>query len=444
MWAIRDIIVLGVIVGSAPFCFFRPYFGVLMWAMVSFLNPHRFSWGAAVTFPVAETIAIPTLGGALIFNRGWGRIFTRDMVLFLLFWAWVTFTTLRNTQVFEFQHFAYDTWTRWQFVSKIFLMSFLTAALVDSWSRFRWLLLVIVASLSFLSVKAVPWMIATGGQFRLYGPRGTMLDDNNDVGLALTMTLPLLWFFAQCESHRWIRRIMAFTFLATIPAIFFTYSRGALVGLAVVVFAMLMTLRQRLLLLPLFMFAGLFAIFLTPESWQKRMDFRQDGALIDGSARQRLYTWNYVLNMVATHPITGAGFDSFTPEMYDRYAPGGAGVRPQGYVHGPHSVYFGVLGEHGYVGLFLYLSLIAGCQLTLIRVHRYGIRCGDQWMAGVARALQLSMVAFMVSGAFLGRQYFDYFFTLVACTVILKRLVVEEQTEPVEDHVSIIEEEQPA
>ena len=36
--------------------------------------------------------------------------------------------------------------------------------------------------------------------------------------------------------------------------------------------------------------------------------------------------------------------------------------------------------------------------------------------------LQFSILGFLVSGAFLGRAYFDYFFTLVACVAILKRL----------------------
>jgi len=36
--------------------------------------------------------------------------------------------------------------------------------------------------------------------------------------------------------------------------------------------------------------------------------------------------------------------------------------------------------------------------------------------------LQFSLIAFLVSGSFLGRAYFDYFFMIVACTVVLARL----------------------
>ena len=61
-----------------------------------------------------------------------------------------------------------------------------------------------------------------------------MIGDNTDFGLALNMTLPLYFFLAQAETKRWVRNAWGVMFLITIPAIFFTYSRGALVGLAAV------------------------------------------------------------------------------------------------------------------------------------------------------------------------------------------------------------------
>ncbi|MGA7414067.1 MAG: hypothetical protein WBW33_26570 [Bryobacteraceae bacterium] len=39
--------------------------------------------------------------------------------------------------------------------------------------------------------------------------------------------------------------------------------------------------------------------------------------------------------------------------------------------------------------------------------------------AKYALMLRLSLVGFLVSGAFLGRAYFDYFFTIVACIAVL-------------------------
>ena len=42
---------------------------------------------------------------------------------------------------------------------------------------------------------------------------------------------------------------------------------------------------------------------------------------------------------------------------------------------------------------------------------------------------QLSLVGFLVSGAFLGRAYFDYFFSIVACIGILTYLAHQKWAE---------------
>jgi probable O-glycosylation ligase (exosortase A-associated) len=417
----RDYLILGIIFATLPFCFFRPFFGVLMWYIVGFLNPHRFAFGFAYDFPVAMLVGVPTLAGFLLFHRNWRNLFNFHVLAIVLLWMWFTITTVHNSALPMFQHFAADTWYRWQFVTKILVMALVTIAVVDTWERLRILLLTIGWSFGVLVVKAVPFMILTGGSFRLYGPPGSMVADNNDLGLVLNMTLPMFFFLARVDENTTMRRMLWFVFIFTIPAILFTYSRGALVGLATVMFLMVMRLRQRLVLIPILCLAAGFAVLFTPERWQKRMDFRREGALVDDSAMSRFNAWRYSWNLATDFPLTGAGFDAYTPQLFERYAPNGADV------HGPHSIYFGVLAEHGFPGLFLYLCLLATTLLSLQSVLRYARRWGDDIAEAYAPMLQFSILAFMVSGAFLGRAYFDYYFTIVACAVILRQLCREEQ-----------------
>jgi len=47
--------------------------------------------------------------------------------------------------------------------------------------------------------------------------------------------------------------------------------------------------------------------------------------------------------------------------------------------------------------------------------------CGDEVAANYANMFIISLAGFMVSGLFLGRQYFDYLFTIAACIFALKR-----------------------
>ncbi|HYU79487.1 MAG TPA: putative O-glycosylation ligase, exosortase A system-associated, partial [Vicinamibacterales bacterium] len=325
---------------------------------------------------------------------------------------WFTITTVISTNTAEFIHHEAETWDKWRFVSKIMLMTACTIPIVSSFERLRYLVLTIAGCFGFYVLKSFPFVILTGGAFRLYGPEHSMIGDNNDFGLALNMTLPLYFFLAHTEPKRWVRRFFAFMCVITIPAIFFTYSRGALVSLAALLFAMFLQSRRRVLLLPVMALGLVIALFLAPDSWRDRMNPRGD--VLDTSARSRLNAWVFASGLAADYPITGGGFATFTEELYKEYWPAEIGN-----IYGPHSVYFQVLAEHGYVGLGWYLLLVSSCFATTRRLRKAARARGDTDVAHYAQMFQFSLLGFLTSGLFLGRAYFDYYFTLVACVVVL-------------------------
>jgi probable O-glycosylation ligase (exosortase A-associated) len=277
----------------------------------------------------------------------------------------------------------------------------------------RRFILCIAAAFGLLIVKILPWMILTGGAYRAYGPEGTMIADNNDFGLALVMVFPIFFFLAKSESNRMVRRLFWFLAVCTVPAVFFTWSRGALVGLVVVVAFIFIGSKQKILLVPILLFGAILALFLTPDAWQNRMT----GVVNDPSDRSvqgRYNAWHFAWNLARDYPITGGGFDTFTPELFVRYA-------PEAYnFHAAHSIYFGMLGEHGFVGLGLFLGLLGSCFISLRRLARLGMFLEDDRLVLYSRMFQASLLGFVVSGAFLGRHYFDLFFAIVAAIAMMK------------------------
>lgn len=415
--AVRDIIVLGFFAASLPFCFFRPFYGVALWVVIAFLNPHRFAY-AAQNYPLALAVAIPTMIGFLAFAGDWKGLRSRECGLVIGLGVWFTITSFAAAHNPVFVHHIADTWDRWNFVSKVLLMTVVTMAVVNSFYRLRILLLVIAGCFGVLIVKAVPFIIMTGGAFRLFGPEQSMIADNNDLGLALNMTLPIFFFLAKIETRPWLKRLFAFLFIATIPAVFCTYSRGALVGLVVVSGLMLLQLKERFLLIPVLILGlGIVALF-APESWKERMNPTREGA-VDGSARGRLNAWAYARALAYDYPIAGGGFATFTPQLYSRYAP------PGSVIIGSHSVYFGLLAEHGFAGLGLYLFLVLCCFGSLRGLTKGARTYDDEEVLLYANMLKFSLIAFLISGIFLARAYFDYYFMIVACIVILKRVATE-------------------
>jgi putative inorganic carbon (hco3(-)) transporter len=431
---IRDILILGMLVASVPICFVRPFYGVLVWSVVSFLNPHRFAWAAA-NFPVAIAIGIPTIAGFLLFSFNIKTLRSREAWLIAALGVWFTVTSLAAANNPVFIHHIADTWEKWRTVSKILLMAVVSIAIVNSFSRLRTFVLVIAGSFAILILKTLPFMVLTGGQFRVYGPPGSMIADNNDFGLALNMMLPVFFFLALSEERPWVRRFFGFLFIATIPAIFCTYSRGALVGLISVgvLLFMRLDLRHRLILIPVAGLAILLVSLAAPESWKQRMDPTREGAL-DKSAQMRLDSWAFARRLAYDYPITGGGFATFTEELGPRYG------RPGAVMLGAHSVYFGLLAEHGFVGLGLYLVLVAACFWSARRLIKQARLSGDVQVMHYANMFQFSLVGFLTSGFFLGRAYFDLFFAIAGCFAILKYVAHQRWTEEWVEEDSEIEE----
>jgi probable O-glycosylation ligase (exosortase A-associated) len=422
----RDIIILGIIFGSVPLCFINPYFGVLMWTWISYFNPHRYAWASTVyNFPVAMVVAIPTLLGLPLNSKLNRHIFARESLLILALWIWMVISLVYASQVPLFSGHIEDGTASLIQITKILLMTFVTMFLVNSKSRFRQLVFVIALSFGVRAVWASIFGIQTAGESRVFGPRDSFIADNNDFALALNMILPLLHFLAVGESNRWVRRGLQLCFLASIFCVILTYSRGGLLGLATVLFLIAMMSRYRVVGLALVGALTLLTLSFAPEAWTHRMDNMAHGE-VDSSGRQRLIAWRTGWNLAMDYPITGGGLQAFPDvAVFQRYEPEKMpGERKSS---GPHSIYFQVLGEEGFVGLALFLALIGSCFFSIRRLRRKArSRSADHWVISYTRMFEVSLVAFAVNGAFLGRAYFDLFYEIIACIVLLKVLYQHE------------------
>ena len=419
----RDVLVIGIILASVPICFLRPYFGILMWVWVAYFNPHRFCWGFAYNFPVSITIAVPTLLGIPFSRKMNGRPFVRETVLLLLFWAWVTITFLNAKHVPIFADHIDDAQAKLISVSKVFLMTIVIILLVNSKKKLDYLLIVTALSFGALAIKGTVFGVRTSGDFRVWGPPDSFVYDNNDLGLALNMTLPIMFYMAREAESRWLRRFLWISFFSAIGAILLTYSRGALLGLGVVLGAIAMkSNRKAISALSLILLAFLVIAF-APSAWMNRMDNFIHGNL-DESAEGRLHAWHFAWELASEYPVTGGGFETFTPELERRFT-------PQVSFAGPHSIYFQTLGEQGFVGLGIFLLLIASCFYSLWRLRRLVRGRADlRWISNYSSMIEVCLLGYVVSGAFLPRAYFDLWFQLAAVTALL-RILYRQYREPI-------------
>jgi hypothetical protein len=83
--------------------------------------------------------------------------------------------------------------------------------------------------------------------------------------------------------------------------------------------------------------------------------------------------------------------------------------------------------QRGFIGLFLFLSLLISTFLSLASVERrIRGRPALAWAKDYAIMLRLSVVSYAVGGAFLGLAYFDLYYNVIAAVILLKILVQRE------------------
>lgn len=421
----RDVILVAIILGSVPICFISPYFGVLMWYWVSYFNPHRFTWSFAYNFPIALAVAVPTLAGTLFAKRSLRSLLTRETFLLLALWLWFGITYIHAQSVPFFAMHMDDAGYEMSHVSKILLMSFVMIAVITTKQRLRGVLLVSAGSLGFLAIKATIFGLRTSGEARAWGPPDSFLADNNAFALALNMSLPLLFFLARQEPNRWVRRILYVAFLCSAASVIFTYSRGGMLGLLVVLLVIIMKSRHKLLGLSMITLAALLIFTFAPGAWMDRMDKIAHGQL-DLSAEQRLVSWGTAWNFARDYPITGGGFDTLPDvAIFQHYQPR---PLPLGFKSSAaHSIYFQLLSDQGFVGLGLFAATIAFSFVSLWNIRR-SVRAlpSVRWIVDYCDMTEASILAFLTSGAFLSFVYLDVIYQMIATVIVLKLLFRQE------------------
>jgi probable O-glycosylation ligase (exosortase A-associated) len=150
--------------------------------------------------------------------------------------------------------------------------------------------------------------------------------------------------------------------------------------------------------------------FIMPDAWYERMatiNTYQD----DKSAQGRINAWWMAFNLALDRPL-GGGFETFRRAMFALYAPDPTNVRDV------HSIYFEVLGEHGFFGLFLFL-LLALLTWRSANVIKRAVKSIPEraWMGDLMAMVQVSLIAYLAAGTFLGMAYFDYYYNLVLIAI---------------------------
>ncbi len=408
----RDIIVTMMVLSLLPFILRNAWLGVLAWSWLSYMNPHRLAWGFAYTMPFAQIVAI-TLLLALLMNKE-----RKNLPANMLVAVWASFLAW-NVVCTIFAIYPEHAVTQLENVLKIQLITFVTLILMKDFNRINQLIWVICFSIGFYSVKGGAFTLLTGGAFHVYGPDGTYIRENNTLAVAVLMIIPMMIYIYRYPPHPLVKKAMPYCIFLSLASVIGSQSRGALLAILAVGAFFWWQSKAKGVTMVAFLFLGFFGYIFMPQSWHDRMasitDYEEDS-----SAMERLYAWQYSMNL-ASDRFTGGGFNNWSRENYAIYMP----IAKTPYV--AHSIYFGVLGESGWPGLILFLTMLFLVWRQLNRVisltqddpHR-------QDYCFLARMLKISIIAFCAGGAFLSLAYFDLAWHIMAITIAMTQLTREE------------------
>jgi putative inorganic carbon (hco3(-)) transporter len=406
----RDVLILAVLAVCAAVAVFHPWIGIMGWTLLSIMNPHRYSW-AASDLPVAAAIVVATLIG-IVLTRDRVRFFVSPpMVVLVMFVAWMCVTLPASI----YPSLSYPMWKQ---VMKIDFMIIVAAMVLTTRKHIMVLAWVLVCSIGIYGVKGGIFTIATGGAHRVWGPPESFIEGNNELALALVMTIPLMRFLQLQTKALLARHALTAAMVLSAVAAVGTYSRGAL--LAIVAMAVVLWTRSRHKVVSgmAIVLVGAAVLAFMPGEWEHRMNsignYEQDA-----SALGRINAWWMAWNLAIDRPL-GGGYDIYWPEVFARYAPVGDDVRAA------HSIYFQVLGEHGFVGLGLFLLLWIMAWRTAGYLRRTGpLLPATKWTADLGAMTQASLAGYAVGGAFLSLAYFDLPYNLMLLVVLARQWIAE-------------------
>ena len=414
----RDVVLVSLTVVLAAVALIHPWVGVMTWTWLSIMNPHKLAW-AAQTLPLAALVAGCTLLGLVLTRDKRHFYVTPESALLICFMLWMCITL-------PFSFYPERSFPMWSRVLKIDFMILVTLVLLYSKRHIMAFASVVVFSLGFYGVKGGIFTIAHGGSYLVWGPGGSFIEGNNEIALALIMTIPLMRFLQLQLTGTWARRGLTMAMFLSAVAAVGTHSRGAFLAIIAMGFFFWLRSDKKWLMTFMVPLVAIVLIALMPAAWEDRMATIQTYEQ-DNSAMDRIRAWQMAYAL-AKDNFFGGGFDIYQRALFAIYAPAGSRTAAA------HSIYFQVLGEHGFVGLFLFLAMWFATWRSAGWLYRNCKKKPEyRWASQLGGMCQVSLVGYAVGGAFLSLAYFDLPYNIMVLVILSKRLV---QGRVVDDQVN--------
>jgi probable O-glycosylation ligase (exosortase A-associated) len=406
-----------------------PFVFTLGYVWVDMFRPEAVLYGPLKEVPLAFIIGAAAVASYFVFDRRFPPRMNAITFLTITFAFWVTATTFWAVAPVA-------AWAKWDWAFKSVAFSAFIPFVLRSRNHIEAFLQVYIFSLAGNFIPFGAKALVTGGGYGqtlgLITQGNTPLSEGSTVAMLTIMNVPVILFLMKhgrlIPRNPWTKLGYGGLLVLTFATAVGTHERTAVVAMVLLALTLWISTKRKILVAVLCVAIGATVLAAAPASWTERMATISANPQ-DDSAAGRLAVWRWTLDFVKTHPF-GGGFESYRVNQIT-LGDEETGLRTQ-YSRAFHSIYFEVLGEHGWLGLGLFLGIALASINALRSAARRAKGHEDlRWAGDLSRALRNSLFIALSCGAFIGvafQPFLYYFFALALC---LREYVHRVQQAPV-------------
>jgi probable O-glycosylation ligase (exosortase A-associated) len=450
----RDFAFIGFLLVLFWFALRRPFLFVLSYVYVDTLQPQRLSYLLFNKVPVSLIcFGLAFASWLFVGDKSETKMSPRQwMMTALLCYCWMT------TQSADFPTEAALKWG-WVWKSLIFAV-FLPFTLNTRLRMEALAMFMIVSASSIIIVGGIKTLVTGGG----YGSLNLMVTNNSGIYESSTISMvaiaiiPIIMFFLKHGTifplPDWRVKLFCYALIfACILIPIGTQARTGLICAAVIFVMSLRHAKRPFLFLSLALVLGLVSLPLLPKSFTARMG-TINNYQADSSASTRIAVWKWTWAFAQDHPF-GGGFEAYRQNKIHYEAKNttetGSSVDVQQTTivdagRAFHSSYFEMLGEQGYPGFLLWITIHLLGLWRMEKVYRrFKMRAPEDglWISDLASALQKAHVCYLIGSLFVGMAFQSFVYMLVgiqiAVDVYASRILDQESWRPMRGGTAKVE-----
>ncbi len=395
---------------------------------VDVLRPQTMSSSFLVGKPVSLIVVLVLCVSLLLGWKRWSApVKKANLVLLPIFMGWITLTTTEAL----FPHYA---WWKYDIAVKTIFIAILVSLVLNSRHKMETAIWIFVISVGFFCTQAGLKTLIGGGGYgvHLLNASSGGITESSTLSAAAIMALPLIFYLIKhgllVKEFPLLRLVLYWFIAASLLTMVGTYARTGLVCLAAFIGlnAVASKDKWKYVLGGLCVAAGLAAF--TSDEWATRMS-TVTTATQENSALGRIVVWRWTIDFVKDKPL-GGGFQAYLANRYNLvdYIQGDEFLDRVTDPRAFHSIIFEVLGEHGYIGLFIFCTILSYGMWCNYLSQRQGRRSGELWREDMAIALARALIVICIGGLFIAIAFYPMIWFLVAFAVSLHNVPFTAET----------------